>query len=129
VWPYERRLMDGLRAMGVRTRLHICGNTRPILGLMGRLDCAIVDIDSLTPLDQARAAMTPHQVLLGNIDPVRVLRAGTPAEVYAAVAECHRHAGDAFIVSAGCEVTRDTPAENLHAMLRYARSNKLEARS
>jgi uroporphyrinogen-III decarboxylase len=45
------------------------------------------------------------------------------------VAECHRQAGDRFIVSAGCEVTRDTPAENLHAMLRYARSKKLEARS
>ena len=106
VWPYERRLMDGLRALGVRTRLHICGNTRPILGLMGRLDCDIVDIDSLTPMDQARAAMAPHQVLLGNIDPVRVLRAGTPELVYETAAACHFQAGDAFIVSAGCEVPR-----------------------
>jgi MtaA/CmuA family methyltransferase len=129
VWPYERRLMDGLRAMGVRTRLHICGNTRPILGLMGQLDCDIVDLDSQAPLAEARAAMRPDQVLLGNIDPVRVLRNGTPEEVHAAVAECHRQSGDRFIVSAGCEVTRDTPVENLHAMLRYARSKKLEARS
>jgi MtaA/CmuA family methyltransferase len=123
VWPYEKRMMDGLRALGARTRLHICGNTRPILGLMGQLGCDVVDLDSLATLAEGRAAMGPNQVLLGNIDPVRVLRNGTPEEVYAGVAECHRQAGDRFIVSAGCEVPRDTPAENLRAMLRYAREH------
>jgi MtaA/CmuA family methyltransferase len=126
VWPYEKRMMDGLRAMGARTRLHICGNTRPILGLLGQLGCDIVDLDSMAPLAEARAAMGPHQVLLGNIDPVRVLRNGTPDEVYAAVAECHQQAGDRFIVSAGCEVVRDTPPENLRAMLRYAREHAVQ---
>jgi len=125
VWPYEKRMMDGLHAMGVRTRLHICGNTQPLLKLMGQLGCDIVDLDSLAPLDEARAAMGTKQVLLGNIDPVRVLRNGTPEGVYAAVAECHRQAGDRFIVSAGCEVPRDTPPENLRAMLRYAREHQV----
>jgi uroporphyrinogen-III decarboxylase len=119
-------MMDGLRAMGARTRLHVCGNTRPILGLMGQLGCDIVDLDSMAPLEEGRAAMGPRQVLLGNIDPVRVLRNGTPEEVYVAVAECHRQAGDRFIVSAGCEVVRDTPPENLRAMLRYAREHAVD---
>ena len=123
VWPYEKRMMDGLRAMGARTRLHICGNTWPILPLMGKLGCDIVDLDFLAPLAEGRAAMGPGQVLLGNLDPVRVLRNGTPDEVFAAAAECHREAGDRFIVSAGCEVVRDTPPENLRAMLRYAREH------
>ncbi|MGD0221275.1 MAG: uroporphyrinogen decarboxylase family protein [Terriglobia bacterium] len=123
VWPYEKRMMEGLRAMGARTRLHICGNTRPILGLLGQLGCDIIDLDFLAPMADGRAAIGPHQVLLGNIDPVRVLRNGTPEEVYAAVADCHHHAGDRFIVSAGCEVVRDTPHENLRAMLRYAREH------
>ena len=123
VWPYEKRMMDGLRSMGARTRLHICGNTRPILGLMGQLGCDIVDLDFLTPLAEGRAAMGAEQVLLGNIDPVRVLRNGTPQEVYTAVAECHQQAGNRFIVSAGCEVVRDTPPENLRAMSRYAREH------
>jgi MtaA/CmuA family methyltransferase len=122
VWPYEKRMMDGLLALGARTRLHICGNTRPILKLMGQLGCDVVDLDSLAPMAEGRAAMGPDQVLLGNIDPVRVLRNGTPGEVYAAVAECHQQAGSRFIVSAGCEVPRDTPVENLRAMLRYARN-------
>jgi MtaA/CmuA family methyltransferase len=125
VWPYEKQLMDGLRAMGARTRLHICGNTRPILALMGKLGCDIVDLDWLAPLSEGRAAMGPDQILLGNVDPVRVLRNGTPQEVYDAVAECHYQAGDRFIVSAGCEVVRDTPLENLRAMQRYAREHAL----
>jgi MtaA/CmuA family methyltransferase len=123
VWPFEKRMMDSLRAMGARTRLHICGNTRPILGLLGRLGCDIVDLDFMVPMGEGRAAMGPQQVLLGNIDPVRVLRNGTTEEVYAAVAECHRQSGDRFIVSAGCEVVRDTPLENLRAMRRYAREH------
>ena len=123
VWPYEKRMMDALRAMGARTRLHICGNTRPLLGLFGELGCDIVDLDSLAPLNEARASMGPRQVLLGNIDPVRVLRDGTPEQVYAAVAACHQQAGDRFIVSAGCEVVRDTPPENLRAMCEYAREH------
>ena len=123
VWPYEKRMMDGLRSTGARTRLHICGNTRPILGLMGQLGCDIIDLDFMAPMAEGRAAMGPRQVLLGNIDPVRVLRNGMPDEVYAAVAECHRQAGDRFIVSAGCEVVRDTPPENLRAMLHYAREH------
>jgi MtaA/CmuA family methyltransferase len=126
VWPYEKRMMDALHAMGARTRLHICGNTRPILGLLGQLGCDIIDLDFLAPMDEGRAEMGPTQVLLGNIDPVRVLRNGTPEEVYAAVAECHRQAGDRFIVSAGCEVVRDTPGENLRAMHRYAREHGVQ---
>ena len=54
VWPFEKRLVSGLRAMGARVRLHICGNTRGILDLMGALGCDIVDIDSLVPVAGAR---------------------------------------------------------------------------
>jgi MtaA/CmuA family methyltransferase len=126
VWPYEKRLTEGIHAMGGRVRLHICGNTSKILAGMGRLGVAIVDLDSLARVDDGRAAMGPEQVLLGNIDPVRVLRDGTPDTVYAAMAECHRQAGPRFIVGAGCEVPRDTALGNMDAMRRYAREHRPE---
>lgn len=123
VWSYEKKLVDGLHALGARVRLHICGNTRPILKDMGRLGCDIVDLDSAAPLGEARAVMGPDQVLLGNLDPVRDLRDGTPESVYDAVADCYHQSGSRFIVGAGCEVPRDTPAANVHAMVRYAREH------
>jgi MtaA/CmuA family methyltransferase len=122
VWPYEKRLVDGVHDMGARVRLHICGNTRPLLSSMGRLRADIVDLDYPAPVAEARQAMGPHQVLLGNIDPVRVLRDGTPESVTTAIAECHAAAGDRYIVGAGCEVPRGTPPENLLALTRYAHS-------
>ncbi len=121
VWDYEKRLVDGLQAMGAKVRLHICGNTTTIVDGMGRLGCEIVDLDYFTPLDMAREAMGPDQTLLGNIDPVRSLRNGTPESVQADIAECHRQAGARYIVGAGCEVPRDTPQENVRAIARYAR--------
>jgi MtaA/CmuA family methyltransferase len=122
VWPYEKKLVDGVQALGAPVRLHICGNTRRILPGMGRLGCAIVDLD-LAPLSEGRAQMGPQQVLLGNIHPVSVLKNGTPESVTAAIAECHRQAGPRYIVGAGCEVPRGTPPENLRALTRYAQSH------
>jgi len=123
VWAHEKRMVDGVRAMGARVRLHICGNTRRMLGAMGRLGCDVVDLDYLAPMAEGRAAMGPDQVLLGNIDPVSVLRDSTPAQVSDAVAACHRAAGPRFIVGPGCETPRDTPDENFRALVRYAKEH------
>lgn len=122
VWPYEKKLVEGVHALGGRARLHICGNTRFALGGMGRLGCEVVDLDFLCPLDEARARMGPDQILLGNLHPVETLRNGTPEEVWEAVATCRRLAGDRFIIGAGCEVPRDTPPENLRVLTDFARS-------
>ena len=124
VLPFERKLVAAIKATGARVRLHICGNTRKILGGMGSLGCEIVDLDFLSPMAEGREAMGPDQVLLGNIDPVRVLRDGTPESISRALAECHAAAGPRYIVGAGCEVPRGTPAENLMALFDYARSHQ-----
>jgi uroporphyrinogen-III decarboxylase len=114
--------------MGAKTRLHICGNTTSILAPMGQLGCDIVDLDYPASLSAARAGMGPDQVLLGNIDPVRALRNSTPAQITAALTECHRQAGASFIVGAGCEVPRDTPPQNLDALVEYGLTHSAEYR-
>jgi len=123
VWPYEKRLVDAIHATGTRVRLHICGDTRAILDGMGRLGCDIVDLDYPVPMSEARHAMGPGQVLLGNLDPVAILRNGTPETIERAVASCHREAGSRYIVGAGCEVVRDTPHDNLRGLCEYARAH------
>jgi MtaA/CmuA family methyltransferase len=124
VFPYEKKLVDGLHKMGTRVRLHICGNTRKILRGMGQLGCEIVDLDFLAPMSEARAAMGENQVLLGNIDPVRILKNGSPEDVKTNIAKCHREAGSRYIVGAGCEVPRNTPPQNVIAMRDYAKYHK-----
>ena len=55
VQPHERRLIAGIRALGARTRLHICGNTRRMLAAMGETGADIVDLDYLAPLAARRS--------------------------------------------------------------------------
>ena len=116
VLPYEKRLVDGLHAMGVKVRLHICGNIRRILPGIATLGCDMVDIDWMVPMEQARRELGPQPALAGNIDPVAVLRNGTPEKVTEAIAHCRQCAGVKYIVGAGCEVCRDTPEANVVAL-------------
>ncbi len=124
IWPHEKRLVDGIHKLGAAVRLHICGNTRPLLADMGKLGCEIVDLDSMADLSLARQAMGPGQMLLGDLDPVRALRNSTPQAITAGIAECHRQAGPRYIVGVGCEIPRDTPHANVRALTDYARGHK-----
>jgi MtaA/CmuA family methyltransferase len=123
IWPYEKKMVDALHAMGTRVRLHICGNTRRILGGIGRLGCDLVDVDFMVPMAQARAEIGPQPLLTGNLDPVKAIRHGTPDSITAALAQCHQDAGTRYIVAAGCEICRDTAEANVRAMVAYAQGH------
>jgi len=120
VFPYQQRLVDALHQAGLKVRLHVCGNTRRILPLLAQLGCEIVDVDSAVDVADARAAFGEDPVLLGGIDPVRILQRGTPTAIQLALHECRQAAGNRYIVGAGCEVPPDTSDENVRAMLSFA---------
>ena len=123
VLPWEKKLVDAIHSMGGRVRLHICGNTRRILDGMGTLGCAMVDIDFPVPMEEARAKTGPRQTLAGNLNPVRDLRDGTPETIAQALATLQQQAGAPWIVAAGCEIVRDTPHENVRALVRFAQTH------
>ena len=128
VWPFEKKIVDAIHNAGGMVRLHICGSTGSICKDMAGLGCEIVDLDSLAPMGPGRVDSGPDQILLGNIDPVRVLRNGRPDEVRHALHECWQDAGPRLIIGAGCEIPRGTPEENIREMVRFARvpSNRRE---
>jgi len=74
---------------------------------------------------KARADAGPDQMLLRNIDPVRVLRDKAPEEIKAALSVCFDSIRPRYITGAGCEVVRDTPHQNLQAMIDFAREHHL----
>ncbi|MDR1962855.1 MAG: uroporphyrinogen decarboxylase family protein [Planctomycetaceae bacterium] len=124
VFPFEKQLVENIHAAGCRVRLHICGNINRSLTDIGQLGCDLVDLDSMVPIDKARKETGANQILDGNLDPVKVLRNGTPEQIQAVLSECFRQAETNYIVGAGCEVPRDTPHENLRAMHDFARQNR-----
>ena len=62
----------------------------------------------------------PEVLLLGNIDPVGVLKNGTPEEVYAKTAGLLREttAWPNYVLSSGCDVPPGVSLENIRAFFR-----------
>ena len=122
VRPWEKRLVDAIHTNGGRVRLHICGNTRRILEGMGKLGCDLVDIDYPVDMKLARAETGPEQTLAGNLDPVRDVRNGSPETISQSLEISRRRTGPRWIVAAGCEIVRDTPHENVKALVNFSKT-------
>jgi MtaA/CmuA family methyltransferase len=123
VFPYHVKLVNGLKALGLRTRSHICGNSDSISALRAKSGYDICDIDSKVSMASARAKMGPDQIILGNVATVEVLWSGTSKDVLKAVEKCQHDAGPRYIIGAGCEVPREIPVANMIALRDYALSH------
>ena len=120
VWPYEKRLVDGIHKMGAAVRLHICGDTRKILEGMGRLGAEMIDLDyPIARIDWPEKKWGQSRSSAAISILFRCCVTASPDEIYKAIENCHKEAGDKFIVGAGCEVTRDTPIENIRVLSDY----------
>lgn len=121
--PYREKYIRSIHEMGGLVRLHICGDSRHVLPWLTRLKPDAMDLDYQAPVSEARSGGGPDQVLTGNIDPVRVLKNGTPDSIQTALEECYTQADSYnYMVAAGCEIPRDTSDENIMAMTEFARS-------
>lgn len=101
-------------------RLHICGQTRHFWKDMVECGASILSIDNIEDLEKAKKLVGNSICLMGNVDPITIIREGSVEDVYDAVRECIRKAGDSpkgFIVSSGCQVPIDSPADNIKAMV------------
>lgn len=123
VLPYEKKLFDAFHAMGAKTKLHICGNTNPIVEDMARSGADILDLDWMVPIAETRARVGDGVTLCGNFDPSAVLLLGTAAQVAEAAEKCLAEGGATrFILQPGCEVPPGTPVENVKAFCPATRS-------
>ncbi len=114
--PRQVRLMQGIRDMGGKVRLHICGNITHLLDQFAGLPLDVLDVDHLVDLGTARRAMGKQVVLSGNLDPVAGVMKGTPESIRQAVAAMAAAAGAPYCVNAGCEIPSGTPVENVKAL-------------
>ena len=122
VLPYEKRLVDGLHAMGVKVRLHICGNTRRILRHRhARLRHGGHRLDGSPgagPAGTGAEAGVGRQRRSRGRAPQRHSGEGERGDRPLSPSACAN-----YIVGAGCEVCRDTPLENVLAMRDYTRTS------
>lgn len=106
------------------TVLHICGDTARILPEMAATGADGLSLDSAVRLDHAAEA-APGAVLIGNIDPVRVMLDGSPEKVREKTLELRKSMKGRpnFILSTGCDLPPDTPGENIMAFMEAGRAS------
>jgi uroporphyrinogen decarboxylase len=124
--PYEKRVVAALEAAGVRSGVHVCGNVTPILGDLCATGAAMVEIDYKCDLPTVARVIAGRAVVRGTLDPAAVMRFGTPQLVRARTEEAIDILGSdgRLIVSTGCDMSPDTPPENLRAMVAAAHGRR-----
>ena len=109
----QKMLVDHIHSLGALAKLHICGDTTHILPDVIKTGVDIIDIDHLV---SSMADFVPllgeTQVLCGNSDPVSIIQNGDKKVITKSVLDCYRQTRGRGIVSAGCEITPETPLEN-----------------
>lgn len=122
VLPLHRELFDYIHSLGAAVKLHICGNITHLLPHLAETGADIIDLDWMVDVDAAHRTLGDSVTLSGNLNPVAMIRDRSEEEVYAASHELvEKELGKKFILSGGCEITADTPHENLLAMRLAAR--------
>jgi uroporphyrinogen decarboxylase len=98
---------------------HVCGDTIPIMDSMPGLGMDCLSVDHLIDIAVAKAKIGDKLTIMGNINPITVVWNGKPQDVMAASKVCIDKAAKngRYILSTGCEIPRDAPVENVHAML------------
>lgn len=129
VLPYEKKIVDAVRAAGAFTVYHNCGFARSLYGNYRELGMTVWETVSEPPrgdnrLAEAKAALGDKICLLGNLDQVEFLKRATPGEVAEAtrrIVETGKPGGR-YIFAASDFLERNTPRENVVAMLEAAKT-------
>ncbi len=124
--PYERRVISALKdELAQPVSLHICGNAMPILADMAASGADVLELDQHVDIVSACRVIGRQVTIWGNLDPVGLLVRGTPDEVRSATQDlihavhgCGHHR---LVVSSGCTLAPDMPADNLAALIETAR--------
>ncbi len=103
--------------------LHICGDTNYLLPQMLKCGAEGLSLDQVMDLPQTAAKVPGDVVIIGNLDPIYVLREMDPAGVRERTLELLKSMKEFpnFLFSFGCDCTPDTPLENLKVAMEAAR--------
>ena len=116
IQPREKKLVDAIHDMGAWVKLHICGNITHLLPGIADLGIDVLDVDHLVDLATVREAVGSRVAIAGNLDPVSLVKNGSPDAIRDTVRRAYDTVGNAYLVNAGCEIPSQTPVENLKAL-------------
>lgn len=119
--PYLKKTIDGIyKITGEKPYLHICGKTKGIWKELRDLNISTFSVDNCEDIEEVKNVLGDKVCLVGNIDPVAIIRNGTVEDVYREVKNCIEKAADSpkgYVVGTGCDIPSGAPIENIKAVI------------
>ena len=112
----QKEIIDFIHEKGGLVKLHICGNITHLLPEIKDLNVDILDLDWQVDLDEAFQKVGAEIIRCGNINPVQIQDLSAEEVKNVSKELCNKEKGRKYILSGGCEITVNTPSENLKAM-------------
>ena len=128
--PIVREITALSKAAGIPSHVHSCGPEKLLVKIMAEeTDLTVIDPLEVPPmgdcdLAELKKAYGDRLVLKGNLHTTEVMLNGTPDDVREASKRAIDAAaeGGGFILSTGDQCGRDTPDENIFAMIETAKT-------
>lgn len=112
ILPRLRRLVAAIPAPRI---LSVCGKTDRAVEQLAQVGADALHLDQENELARTRRILGANAILLGNLDPVRVIAHGTPESIRAAVMRAAAEGTDA--ITPGCDLYLETPEANMRALV------------
>ena len=133
ILPSLQKQVDGIyKITGEKPSLHICGKSRDNWESIKTLNISTFSLDNCEDLEIAKKVFGDKILIIGNVDPVSVVRNGTIEEIYENVRLGIEKAGDSpcgYFVATGCDIPTGAPIENIKAITdatrKYGRGYRL----
>lgn len=127
---YVKHIVESCKYSKVSTIYHTCGNTLHLINEMAQSGVDGLSLDSKevgVNLVEAAKILKKYAVLMGNINPSKVMLRGTPEEVKAEVNQLLNEMNPYpnFILSTGCDLPQETPEENIKAFMDAGRKYRI----
>jgi uroporphyrinogen decarboxylase len=122
-FPYQKRLVETLRAEGKEVGMHICGNVTPIIEPVVDTGALFLQVDYKIDHEVCKRVARGKTTLVGTVDPSGVMARGTPEDVVRAARHDIQYLAEdgGFILGPGCTLPYTTPDENVAALVEAAK--------
>lgn len=122
-------LVSYIQSLGAKVKMHICGDINHLLPSLNEMNLDILDLDSQVDPDHAFNILGANVALCGNINPVTIQNSSVEQIMQITSSFVNAQRGKKFILSGGCEITVNTPHQNIKAMKEVAMGTSTTSQS
>ncbi len=121
--PYVERVRAAVEDENCLFVYHNCGTVVSLHKEIEQLNVRAYSFGNAIDIEEMLKLLPSDRIIIGNIDPVGVLRKGTPEKVRQETKKllerCSKYPN--FIIASGCDIPPQTPIENIEAFFEAAK--------